>query len=89
MIIIVGTQGEIHCLYGEELSLASLGALSIRRASHVEPDDQGQWWADLSPANGPKLGPYALRSAALDGERAWLEQSMIRARNDFDFQFTH
>jgi hypothetical protein len=47
--------------------------MSIQRASHVEPDEQGQWWADLAPVHGPKLGPFAVRSAALDAERCWLE----------------
>ena len=31
----------------------------IRRASHVEPDEAGRWWADLSPVGGPRLGPFA------------------------------
>ena len=65
MILIVGPQGGIRCLYSEAIDLTFLGPLSIRRASHVEPDEQGQWWADLSPMNGPKLGPFAARSAAL------------------------
>ena len=72
-MLIVDSQGGVRCLYAEALDLASLGSVSIRRASHVEPDDQGQWWADLSPMQGPKLGPFPCRSAALDAERAWLE----------------
>ena len=73
MILIVDPQGGIRCLYSEAVDLASLGSLSIRRASHVEPDDQGQWWADLAPMHGPKLGPFSTRSRALDAERIWLE----------------
>ena len=63
MTLIVDAQGGIHALYSEVIDFASLGSVSIRRASHVEPDDHGQWWADLSPVKGPTLGPFALRSA--------------------------
>jgi hypothetical protein len=65
--------GGVRCVYGEAIDLSSLGALTIRRASHVEPDEQGRWWADLSPVGGPLLGPFAARSPALDAEGAWLE----------------
>ena len=60
-------------MYDELLDLAMLGPLSIRRASHVEPDDQGRWIADLSPVDGPQLGPFEHRSAALEAEVAWLQ----------------
>ena len=73
MILVVDVKGCIHTLYVEAIDLKSLGTLSIRRASHVEPDEHGQWWADLAPMQGPKYGPFALRSEALDAEREWLE----------------
>ena len=53
--------------------LDTLGQPHIQRASHVEPDGRGQWIADLAPVGGPKLGPFSLRSAALEAERRWLE----------------
>jgi hypothetical protein len=46
---------------------------SIERASFVEPDDVGIWWADMWPMLGPKLGPFETRAAALAAEREWLE----------------
>ena len=49
MRLVIEPGGRVRCLYGEAVDLASLGVLSIRRASHVEPDDLGQWWADLPP----------------------------------------
>jgi hypothetical protein len=73
MELVIGPTGEVRCVYSEELELAALGELTIRRASHVEPDDQGQWWADLAPVEGPKLGPFDRRSAALVAEQAWLK----------------
>ncbi len=62
----------VRCLYDEAIDLAALGRLSITRASHVEPDDAGQWFADLAPVSGPRLGPFDRRSEALEAERAWL-----------------
>ena len=76
-MLIVNPQGGVRCLYTEGIDLASLGTMSICRASHVEPDDQGQWWADMSPVGGPKLGPFLCRSAALTGEQQWLEEHLL------------
>ncbi len=65
--------GTVRCVYAEAIDLSSLGTPSIRRASHVEPDEQGSWWADLSPVGGPTLGPFPARTSALAAEQAWLE----------------
>lgn len=46
--------------------------MQISRASHVEPDAEGYWWADMGPVEGPVLGPYGSRSEALGAEREWL-----------------
>jgi len=59
MELMVTPGGSINCIYGEEIELPALGEVSIRRASHVEPDDRGRWWADLSPVGGPVLGPFS------------------------------
>jgi hypothetical protein len=69
----IDPQGSIRCLYTDSVDLASLGSLSIRRASHVEPDAEGKWWADLSPVGGPELGPFDRRTEALAAEQQWLE----------------
>jgi hypothetical protein len=79
LILTVDPQGGVRCLYNEAVDLASLGAVSIRRASNVEPDESGLWWADLAPMRGPRLGPFAVRSQALDAERLWLEEFVIGA----------
>jgi hypothetical protein len=73
--------GRVRCLYGEAIDLSTLGTLSIHRASHVEPDAQGRWWADLSPVQGPVLGPFRRRTRALEAEQAWLEEHWL-ARPD-------
>ena len=73
MQLLIDNKGQVFSLYTEVIDLASLGVLTIRRGSQVEPDEQGQWFADLSPAGGPILGPFAIRSAALAAEQQWLE----------------
>lgn len=73
MQLVIDRQGRVRCLYSEVIDLAALGPQTIQRGSFVEPDYRGQWSADLSPAGGPRLGPFALRSQALDAEQSWLE----------------
>ena len=76
-MLIVEVGGTVRCIYDETIDLSVLGPLSISRASHVEPDGEGRWWADLCPVDGPVLGPFVLRSEALAAERAWLEQNWL------------
>ena len=69
----IDPQGLVKTIYAETINLRSLGNLALTRASHVEPDNNGDWRADLSPVGGPMLGPFAQRSEALQAELAWLE----------------
>ena len=77
MHLLIDRHGQVVCVYGEAIDLAALGDLAIRRASHVEPDGQGRWWADLGPVGGPCLGPYPLRSLALQAEADWLDDYLF------------
>lgn len=77
MDLVIDSCGGVRCLYGEVIDLAALGPLAIERASHVEPDASGRWWANLSPVAGPCLGPFARRSAALAAEAAWLARHRL------------
>jgi hypothetical protein len=77
MQLIVQPGGDVCCLYGESINLSALGRLTIQRASYVEPDTDGAWWADLTPVAGPKLGPFAKRTDALAAEVSWLEQHWL------------
>lgn len=72
MDIVIHADGIVRFVYDETLDLATLGSLDIRRASHVEPTDDGRWTADLSPVEGPSLGPFSTRSEALLAEQEWL-----------------
>jgi hypothetical protein len=73
MTLVVDPFGQVRCVYAEDIDLHALGVPRITRASHVEPDAEGKWWADLAPVGGPKLGPFDRRSQALEAEHAWLE----------------
>ena len=79
MELVVTTGGAVHCLYDETIDLHALGAVSILRASHVEPDIVGRWLADLTLVAGPMLGPFERRSAALAAEAAWLREHWLTA----------
>jgi hypothetical protein len=74
MELVVDADGGVRCLYDEALDLRALGKLQITRASHVEPDAEGCWWADMAPVGGPVLGPFGNRSEALTAERGWLRR---------------
>ncbi len=71
MDLVITPAGSVRCIYGEAIDLSAIGTLTIERASHVEPGPDG-WWADLSPVNGPMLGPFDRRTAALQAEQKWL-----------------
>ena len=77
MTLIIDKIGTIRCVYDEAIDLTALGSPQITRASHVEPDENGQWWAELSPVDGPQLGPFTYRTQALDAEHAWLERHWL------------
>jgi hypothetical protein len=72
MELVVAADGVARCIYDEALDLREIGKLQITRASHVEPDRGGFWWADMGPVNGPVLGPFRSRTEALGAERGWL-----------------
>jgi len=77
MELLISPQGLISLIYAEAIPLQSLGVLRITRASHVEPDECGMWWTDLSPSSGPRLGPFLHRSQALQSEHHWLSEHLL------------
>lgn len=80
--------GTLQFIYTDTLQpLCALGTVTIQRASHVEPTIDGQWLADLSPSQGPVLGPFPTRTAALIAETHWLLTHWIRP-NRFNASIT-
>lgn len=72
-----------------------LGSAETRRVSHVEPNADNQWEADMSPAieqfdldvakvGGPVLGPYPTREEALTHEVKWLMENVFRSEKLVD-----
>lgn len=78
MELFIRPTGATQCLYGEEIELQNLGALNIKRASHVEPDPEtpGKWTVDLSPVGGPFISGFPSRAEALRSEAQWLNNKM-------------
>lgn len=72
--LIIRPGGIIQGLYQEALPLLDLGHSEVRRASHVEPDEDGRhWYVDLSPiGDNSCLGKFQTRSEALHAEAQWL-----------------
>ena len=77
MELMIEPGGGVRCIYRESIDLHSLGKPKITRASHVEPDTSGRWIADLSPVDGPKLGPFDKRTEALAAEVQWLRDNWL------------
>ncbi len=82
MNIVIETNGNMRMVYDESIDLHSIGHVNIRRGSHVEPVACGQWTADLSPVDGPVLGPFKSRSEALVAEVAWLQRNWLIPPSD-------
>ena len=77
MQLLIEPSGNCRCVYSEAIDVRQIGETSIRRGSHVEPTSDGRWTADLSPVNGPSLGPFSTRSEALDAEVEWLLENWL------------
>lgn len=80
MKLYVRPDGTLQAIYDEALDLQNIGGVNIKRASHVEPTPEhpGQWTADMTPVNGPVLGPFSTRREALAAEVAWLDEQLTR-----------
>ena len=82
MELFVTANGEVRALYEEEIPLEEMGAVSITRASFLEPTAAGQWMVDLAPVGGPQLGPFQRRSQGLQAERRWLVDHILQAPHE-------
>ena len=67
----------VQFVYDDKLNLQYLGKTTIHRASYVEPDKNGNWWADMKLSGGPKLGPFKSRKEALRKEIKWLHSHIL------------
>ena len=78
MITITIQGGRMEFIYTDNLApLLDEGDATVQRVSHVEPscaDGRHGWTADMTPVDGPTLGPFTTRAEALDAEHVWLQQ---------------
>lgn len=77
MQMVFEIDGTVRCVNTEEIDLSVIGDRKIKRGSHVEPDDENRWWADMGPVGGPVLGPFEKRGDALTAEVVWLESNWL------------
>ena len=76
--IAIDADGIALMIYSDEhADFLRTGKTTVRRVSNVEPAPQGGWTADMSPVDGPVLGPYPLRQQALDAEVEYLKQLLF------------
>ena len=78
-LIHTDAEGNLQFLYDDALKfLEQHGDVQIIRASDVDPDAQGNWWADLSKSGvDVKLGPFVTRREALQAERNYLDKEVL------------
>lgn len=78
MNLYIRPDGSAQCIYDEKIPLQEMGAIDIKRASHVEPDPDrpGKWFADLNPVGGPRVTGFDTRADALAYEIQWLEAQL-------------
>ncbi|HBN77274.1 MAG TPA: hypothetical protein DD473_15965 [Planctomycetaceae bacterium] len=81
MELLIQFNGNVRCIYGEKIDLRQIGCISIQRGSHVEPTVDGCWQVDLSPVDGPSIGPFKARSHALQAEESWLLKHWLIPKN--------
>lgn len=75
MVVLIDPTGTVTLLYTELVPLTALGPQTLVRASHIEPEADGQWFAAI--VDGPRLGPFPRRSDALAAEVAWLTEQRL------------
>ena len=65
----IGTDGDVRCLYTEEIDLQALGTLDVTRASQIEFDAKTQQWQVQLPDSAQVLFKHRLRETCLEWEK--------------------
>jgi hypothetical protein len=80
--ITISNKGTITFIYDDDIAkaLSGLGKSTTTRASHVEPNTDGTWYAYMDLVGGPTLGPFNTRTEALQEEVHWIEQNILRRK---------
>jgi hypothetical protein len=77
--ILISPDGKtIQFIYNDETrGFLDEGQSTIFRASHVEPNVNNKWEADMTPVKGPILGPFDTREEALLAEVKWIQENIL------------
>lgn len=67
-VIRVRRDGSLVCLHDEDLNLEQLGSWQVRRASHVEFDEERQQWVARVAATGQEIHASSSRRECLEAE---------------------
>lgn len=84
LVICVRPQGEVDCLYRDELRLEQLGALQVRRASHVEFDEDKGVWVAREANGGGVIASHPRRSVCLGREVEHFNEKLTAGLRPFD-----
>lgn len=77
--IFVSDEGDILFVYHDDVAEAfrELGYdVRPRRASHVEPAEDGTFYVDLAPSGGPRVEGWVRYDDAVAFEVAWITRHM-------------
>ena len=82
MKIKINNDGSISHLYNETLlnilNEDNIKSTVSKRASNVEPENDGTWSVDLTKSNGIKHYGFKNRSTAIKFEIDWLDKFVIK-----------
>lgn len=69
--------GEAVFIYEDGHPCLDLGRVQTKRASHVEPTENGLWCADMSPIDGPLLEETRSRKQSVSREHQWISENRL------------
>ena len=79
VVTIDDNTGVIGCLYTENIDLAAMGSLNVRRASYVKFDNAVQKWT-VTLVDGTNLGYFKTRKAAIRAEVKYLNRLILKEK---------
>lgn len=79
MVIRIDPDGTVVFIQSDEINMRIFGKPKMKRASHVEWDEETDgWMVDLGPVGGPVVKGFGDRRAdALWYERKWIEENVL------------
>ena len=85
VITIDDADGEIGCLYTDDIGFSDIGCLNVRRASHIKFDNVVQKWTVVL-VDGTNLGYFKTRKDALTAEVGYLNRRIADGTIEEVFQ---